>query len=271
MTMDIFQGTPGSGKSASVIVDLLEWLRAGGVVAANFRLVPDWAMILASKNWRVRCGLLDQSEVAHDLWRRYMVVGSAPSLWSVSSTLIPRCKPPISHRYEGRGRLYLDEAQLYFNSRDWNKNTDFIHFFSQHRKLKWDVILVAHSSAMIDKQIRFFCDYETRFRNLQKVKIPILQIPASPFPVFLGISRYAGVAAGAGEIVKRSLYPLHKWASGLYDSAAVFSSELDVAASHCGPDPLGPVHSAFPDHVPDENLLPFFDEIKKRWGVKSHA
>ncbi|MFN8131542.1 MAG: zonular occludens toxin domain-containing protein [Solirubrobacteraceae bacterium] len=44
-------------------------------------------------------------------------------------------------RREGRGVMVLDEAHNWMNSRLW-KDTDrleLVRFFSQHRKLGWDV------------------------------------------------------------------------------------------------------------------------------------
>ena len=42
------------------------------------------------------------------------------------------------------------------------------HFFSQHRKLGYRVILVAQFSEMIDKQIRALIEYEYIHRNKGK-------------------------------------------------------------------------------------------------------
>lgn len=219
----IFQGTLGSGKSASMVVDMVEHLQAGGVAAANFNLIPAWAERLASMSVWCKLGLRDPAPVAASFRDRFQVVNSLDDVWQASDELIPRALPPISGQREGRGRLYLDECQLIFNSRNWGDNTGWIHFFSQSRKLKWDVVLVAHSVNMIDKQIRPFIEFETRFRDLRKVKF-LGMIPMAPqrLPMFLAITRYAGIAAGAGEVANRRVYPLIPALAGLYDSALVF-------------------------------------------------
>lgn len=243
MVMTIFQGSLGSGKSASMVLDCIEHLERGGVCAANFGFLPGWAETLAARYLSVRLGIRDGKKIAHDYWSRFMSIGDVGSLWKASDILIPRCKGKVAKQYEGRGRLYIDEAQLFFNSRAWKGNDEFIHFFSQSRKLKWDIIIVAHDVSMIDKQIRNFLEYEYRFRNMQKIKIPIIGIPLSPVPCFLGIQRYAGRAAGAGQVISRKLYPFFKFASNLYDSSLVFQTELITDPVHCGPDPQGPVRN----------------------------
>lgn len=219
----IFQGTLGSGKSASMVVDMVEHLQAGGVVAANFALVPDWAERLANQSIWCKLGLRDAASRAASYRARFAQVQNLDDVWRASDELIPRALYPISSQREGRGRLYLDECQLVFNSRQWSDNSGWIHFFSQSRKLKWDVVLVAHSVAMIDKQIRPFIEFETRFRDLRKVKfLGVVPLAPKALPMFLAVTRYAGIAAGAGEIAHRRVYPLIPALAGLYDSALVF-------------------------------------------------
>lgn len=273
--ISIFQGSLGSGKSASMVVDCIEHLLSGGVCAANFKLVDNWALKLADQSIWVRLGLRDRYKYAQDLYDRFMVVGSVESLWKASEVLIPRAKGKISQQFEGLGRLYLDECQNYFNSREWQKNKGFIHFFSQSRKLKWDVILIAHNVNMIDKQIRPFIEFEVRFRNLQKVRVPVIGCPLSPIPAFLAISRYAGISAGSGLIHTRKVYPLLKHYASLYDSALVFDLEnLSSEPAPCGPAPTREDAARRGQESPrpvDPQLKEFFEELKRKWNLKDEA
>lgn len=222
----IFQGTLGSGKSASMVVNLVDHLLSGGVAAANFRLIPGWAEKLAKMKLLCRLGLKDWRPIADDLESRFTVVNTLEEVWAASNELIPKATGKVAQQYEGHGRLYLDECQLIFNSREWASNKDWIHFFSQSRKLKWDVILVAHNINMIDKQIRPFIEFETRFRDMRKIKfMGFIPLSLPSVPMFLAITRYAGISAGAGEIYKRDVYPLQKHISMLYDSALVFGAD----------------------------------------------
>lgn len=223
MTIDCFQGTPGSGKSAVIVADLADFLLSGGWVATNFTLVPDWLDILCSTSFRYqhyKFFNLDRDIYRKSLFDRCWRIGT-PDTVSTLGDLMRSTIPTGKRIREGMGRLYLDEAQLLFNSRDWTKNKGFIEFFTQHRKLGWDVFLVTHTLDMIDKQIRGLIEYETRFRNLQKVKA-FGFIPLSFKPRFLAITRYAGISAGAGNIAKRRFYTLGPY-KDLYDTFEVFA------------------------------------------------
>lgn len=256
--INIFQGSLGSGKSASMVVDMCEHLMLGGVVAANFTLVPHWAEYLSSLSWRVRFGFVDRAAHVASLRSRFRFVNSLDDVWQASSDLIPLAERTVAKQREGRGRLYLDECQEIFNCRQWADNRAWIHFFSQSRKLRWDIVLTAHSVTMIDKQIRPFLEFETRFRNMAQVKFLGL-IPVAPKsrPMFLAITRYAGISAGAGEIHSRRLYPLSKGFADLYDSHLVFGDKaaavgLAVPPERCEARPAKPHTSPIP---------------RKQWGI----
>ena len=64
--------------------------------------------------------------------------------------------------------LVVDECQLLFNSRDYQKKDRkiWIKFFSTHRHLGYHVILIAQMDKMLDKQIRGVIEYEYIHRKL---------------------------------------------------------------------------------------------------------
>lgn len=242
----ILQGTLGSGKSATCTAMAFDHLKRGGVVATNFRLVDGWAYELSKHSiW----GMLseDRRRVnAASHYRRHFHVSSLDAVKAINpKELAEKELKTVSGKYqEGQGLLILDECQLIFNSRKWEKNMDWIEFFTQSRKLGWDVLLVAHTLDMVDSQIRPLIEFEARFRNLQKVRIPIVGLPLSPIPAFMIVYRYAGLGAGSGNIVKKDVAPLPLWAARLYDSLQVFSRDAWGACplpSKCGepPPPLG--------------------------------
>lgn len=223
--IDVRQGTPGSGKSAAV-AQAMEHLSRGGVVAANFKLVDGWADEVAARHPLSRLSRAYRSKLAASLYNRFYYVDSLAAILSLNPRSLATGILKDDGSYsEGVGLLILDEAQLIFNSRKWDKNFGWIEFFTQHRKLGWDVLMIAHTLEMIDSQIRPLCEYESRFRNLQKVRIPVVGLPLSPIPAFLVITRYAGLGAGASAIHSRKLYKLPLWAARLYDSLLVFSAE----------------------------------------------
>lgn len=51
--------------------------------------------------------------------------------------------------------VLIDEAGLFFNSREWNKfPMEIFQLFSQHRKMKIDMLVVGQDSGMVDINIR---------------------------------------------------------------------------------------------------------------------
>lgn len=249
--IEIQQGSPGSGKSAAAVARAIMHLRRGGVVAANFSLVDGWSDSIASKHLLSMIpfgfGADYKYRKSASLYKRFYRVDTIDAIRSIQ----PRAESVDLYKddggySEGNGLLILDEAQLVLNSRVWQDNLKWIEFFTQHRKLGWDVILIAHSQEMIDKQIRPLAEYESRFRNLQKIKIPILGLPLSPIPLFLVIRRYAGLGAGSSVIADRAVYPLPLWAAKLYDSLEVFAfrsgnvTDEQKKPRHCGPAPEPP-------------------------------
>lgn len=256
----ILQGTLGSGKSATCTAMAFDHLKRGGVVATNFKLVDGWAYELARHSiW----GMLSEQkriENAHSHYKRHFHVSSLAAVKAINpKELACRDLKTVDGKYqEGQGLLILDECQLIFNSRKWEKNMDWIEFFTQSRKLGWDVLLVAHTIEMVDSQIRPLIEFEARFRNLQKVRIPILGLPLSPIPAFMIVYRYAGLGPGASNICRKDLAPLPLWAARLYDSLQVFSRDAwgeSPEPTKCGgPPPAlcagGGRVSPLPDRVP---------------------
>ncbi len=238
--IELYKGSPGSGKSACVIIDMMHHILRGGIVASNFYLVSDWAIRLAKISSLIaRYNDEYCLTLARKYWKRAFYVGDAETVKNLSQVMKPKkgkngeikkgseslerfCGARMAAKREGLGKLYIDEAQLYFNSRSWAENMGFIEFFTQHRKLRWDVVLIAHSEIMLDKQIRMLFEYERAFRNLQKVKI--MGIPCAPFPVFWSTQCYSGVGPGTGK--RTTPFPdiqkLNMNYANLYDSMDVF-------------------------------------------------
>jgi len=237
--IELVQGSPGSGKSAVALCMGIDHLLSGGILATNFDLIPGWSDRLAEQNIYCKLGLKDQKKYSKSLWERCFKVGKPDTLYKLSNEMDYYIKnPKIKKTREGRALLILDEAQLYFNSRNWQNNFGFIEFFTQHRKLGWNIILVAHYKEMIDKQVLPLVEIESRFRNLKNVRIPLLPIPLSPINTFLIVKFYAGFGPGVGMVHSRSLQFLNLSIANLYDSCEVFAFDFlpDKVTKH-GYDP----------------------------------
>lgn len=75
------------------------------------------------------------------------------------------------------GALFLDEGLLFLNSREFARKgrTDFNEFFTQMRKLRWDVYIMVQGIDMIDSQIRDnLIDYHVVVERLDRLRIPFV-------------------------------------------------------------------------------------------------
>lgn len=253
--IEVAQGSPGSGKSAVAVARAIMHLKKGGVVACNFSLVDGWAEAIIRNSLKYRImnllspflpGLAAKYlyERSLSLYKRFYRVDSLAAIRQIKPVQEAVDQYKDTGKYsEGSGMLILDECQLVFNSRKWEKNFQWIEFFTQHRKLGWNVILIAHHIDMLDSQIRPLAEYESRFRNMQKLRLPVIGIPMSPIPLFLIIKRYAGLGAASSVIHSREFSPLPLWAARLYDSLLVFSADSwgqDSDPHLCGTCPQPP-------------------------------
>jgi zona occludens toxin (predicted ATPase) len=139
MTVSIYTGTPGSGKSLHMSKGIYWRVKHHKPVIANFpineEIFKDCSSFVYVDNDELTPAFLV------DFARGYFA----------------------DHPFkEGSIRLYIDECQIIFNSRSWNESgrSAWIKFFTQHRKLGYDVVLVAQFDSMVDKQIRSLIEYQ---------------------------------------------------------------------------------------------------------------
>lgn len=144
--IDLYTGTPGSGKSLHV-AQVIRWaLRLGEPVIANFdfaweRCTKKQNLFVRKYNWEI------DPEFLIDFSREFFD-GRRPK--------------------EDKIILVIDECQLIFNAREWNQKgrAEWLSFFTQHRKYGYHVILICQFDGMLDKQIRSLVEYEHIHRKL---------------------------------------------------------------------------------------------------------
>lgn len=146
--IQLYTGTPGSGKSLHMAKDIFYYAssRRDRLVITNFDVVreklkyPDRVICVTNKQ-------LKTPDLVIEIAKNYFESHNLKE-----SSII----------------LFIDEAQLIFNSRSWNEDgrAEWLSFFTQHRKLGFNVILVAQFDMMIDKQMRSLIEYETIHRKV---------------------------------------------------------------------------------------------------------
>lgn len=148
----LYSGTPGSGKSLHLAEVLYYRVKNyNGVVIGNFDL--NVANIKGRKKGKYisvnNDRLLPQRLIKFsEMYRKHYMKGKS----------MP----------EGKFLLVIDECQILFNSREWQMSgrNAWLSFFTQHRKLGFDIILVSQFDRMIDRQIRSLIEYELIHRKV---------------------------------------------------------------------------------------------------------
>lgn len=147
--IQLYSGTPGSGKSIHLARDIFHFAnrRKDCLIIVNFPVVTD----LVRYPDRIR--YVPNQDLTPSLVQQM-------ALDFFSSSGLPL--------EENRVILVIDECQLIFNSRDWQAagRRDWLAFFTQHRKLGVYCILVSQFDMMVDKQIRALIEYELIHRKV---------------------------------------------------------------------------------------------------------
>lgn len=154
--IEIYTGTPGSGKSlhvADVMKRCIEWF--GCPVIANFEF---------------RAKALRPKKFGSFLY--------VPNKKLTPALLIRFSKEykqlrGMEHVPEDHILLVIDEAQIIFSNRQWQRDdrAEWVSFFTQHRKLGYKVIMIAQDIEMIDKQMRACIEYEQIHRKVKNIGI----------------------------------------------------------------------------------------------------
>ena len=124
----------------------------------------------------------------------------------------------------------IDEASIIFNSREFNRKDrqDWIVFFSQHRKLGFDIILITQMDRSIDRQIRGVIEYNYIHRKITNFGfkgwvIKLLTGGKS----FVCIRRWY-LVGGKDGIVGRDYFGIKKKIASTYDTFSMFSAEEEA-------------------------------------------
>lgn len=195
----LYTGSPGSGKSYHVAVDIYNRLtrHKHKRVIANF--LVDTSKIKRNKGEFI---YIDNS----DLTVEY---------------LINYARKKHIEGIENQTLLIVDEAQIKFNSREWqtkgNERMKWIEFFTQHRKLGYNIILITQFDRMIDRQIRSLVEYEIKHRKVNNFKIGKIL----PVTLFACVTYWYGV----NEKIETEFIVFKRKYARIYDSYKIVSKE----------------------------------------------
>lgn len=149
--IELYSGTPGSGKSLHVAKVIRERLQLKKCVVIG--------------NFYVNVSSIDKRKGYY--------------LYVPNDKLTPYRLRKFSMAYakhlgrrvkEEEIMLVIDEAQLLFNSREWQNmgRSGWMSFFQQHRHYGYYVVLIAQFDRMLDRQVRGLLEYDNIHRKVSR-------------------------------------------------------------------------------------------------------
>lgn len=200
--IDFYSGTPGSGKSLHTAYRLFYWLRAGKPAICNFNI--NLRNVNKKHPEKLKFLLIENHELTPAFLISYSRDFFQGKIIREDSIL-----------------LVIDEAQLLFNARTWQQagRSDWLSFFSQHRKYGYRIILVAQFDRMLDRQIRSVIEYEYVHRKVSNfgIKGKLLSLVMGS-KVFVAVKVWYPMQ----EKVSSEFFRARKKFYGLYDTYGDF-------------------------------------------------
>lgn len=204
--IELYSGTPGSGKSLHCAERIYWRLRRGAPVIANFPIEPGYIKGYKNTFYEVNNSELKPG-VLYEFSKAYFA--EQGNTFKEESIL-----------------LVVDESQLLFNARAWDARdrAGWLSFFAQHRKYGYHIILVAQNDRMLDRQIRSLVEYEEVHRKVSNFGIfgQVVKSIAHK-EVFVSVRRWYPLK----ERVDCYWYTAKKRYYRLYNTLAVFDSAGD--------------------------------------------
>lgn len=148
--ISLYSGTPGSGKTLHTAKEIISRIRKSSSVTIG--------------NFLINVGQIEKRKGIYIYLPNHRITPSRLIDFSM------RYSRHLKRRLrEGELLLIIDEAQLLFNPREWNRSDrrDWLSFFSQHRHLGYDIILISQHDRMLDRQVRSLLEYEVIHRNIK--------------------------------------------------------------------------------------------------------
>ncbi len=172
----LLYGQPGTGKSTLATGLILDAMREGRKVVANFAVDPSPACLRPSS-------ILSNASM--------VVLPSRPSYAQLFSVGLGWIDQNDHGREDKAGLLVLDEVGGWINSRSWadKERQLLIDWFLHSRKRGWDIVFIAQSPGLIDKQVReAVIEGYARIRRTDRMSVPLTSIKMPR--LHIAIARY---------------------------------------------------------------------------------
>ena len=210
MSIWLYTGTPGSGKSYHAAKDIVNRLKRSGGLICNF---PINESVLPAKRRKSHVEYWDNSELS-------------------AARLVLYALEHHKVGVEGQTLVVIDECQILFNCRDFGRKdrNAWVTMFAQHRKLGFKFILIAQDDRMIDKQIRALVETEVKHRKLNNYGFGGFLISLFHMTWFISIDYWYG---GNKLRLGSQIFAYRKKYASVYDSFQLFADMVSTGGAVC--------------------------------------
>lgn len=207
MTITLYTGSPGSGKSYNCVRTIYSWLtkRKNNSVIANFDITINNEKL--KKRIKGKFTRIYDEDINIDYMINYYKENHLPNV-------------------EAQTLLIIDEASLFFNSREWmvdKGRKDWLKFMAQHRKFGYEIILICQNDRQIDRQIRSLVEYEKIHRKANNHKI----LSLFPKTLFVCVNYWYVL----NMRVDSEMFFYRKKYGEIYDTFNTFNYKADVISN----------------------------------------
>lgn len=152
MSITLYTGSPGSGKSLDCTEKIIFNLENGVNVISNYNISISHINKIKGKLYVKTDEEITVSYLIN-FAKKYHIKGK-----------------------ENQTLIVLDEAQLKFNSRAWQDKSRVAwnKFFTVHRHLGYEIILATQKDTFLDSQLRGLIEYEVIHKNIKKSKLGLI-------------------------------------------------------------------------------------------------
>lgn len=199
----LYTGTPGSGKSLHAARDIVNRLHRGGTLIANFPIKLEAIKKKIKGNFIYK----DNSEMTVNFLVDY----------AYKNHVIGK---------ENQSLVIIDEAQIIFNCREFGQKDrlQWVKFFTQHRKLGYNIILCTQVDRMIDRQIRGLVEYEIKHRKINNYGVMGILCSLTFQTYFIAIEYWYGMK-GPDSKLSVSFFRFQKKYQEIYNSYQLFDTK----------------------------------------------
>jgi len=209
--ISIVQGVVGGGKTIFAVRETLARVAAGGYVYTNvdMNLEECREYILRKHGRYMRPDQIRRLPECEDVktWVDHIGFGFV--------------NEPI--------QVVLDEAQMFWNSRDWAKTSSeqnpMLSFLTQSRKAGVDVMVISQDAGNIDKQFRVLAQEIVTARNMAHIAFPIFGFKLK------GVIRYSWVETATKAEFRSQWWRVEKALFKCYRTEAFLDSMMQELAA----------------------------------------